>query len=288
MMQTPITTYALNKDEQKMLKEGHIHDVFAPIFSVLEKNTKILLIQTQKHNTVFSPKELHELNGKIAPMLGELLVQNTQGDTRILVYDRDRLGSMQEGARYHQTREGGSIHTDNVNIPTLWDYLYLACISDAHIGGESILVDGIEVHRVLSQQFPKALKVLEQDFYWEMRGVGQELYQAPIITYNEKMEPMFRHLRPYMESAHFRAKSPLSEEQLYAIDVLDAITNSTSMQIRYRMNKGDILLTVDSQILHGRCCFSDDLNSISYPEYLEGKAGPLKRTMERMWIKKLK
>lgn len=285
-MQSDIYTYSLNSNEQQLLKNGHISDVFVPIFKVLDKNIRTLLIQT--HPVDVTPRELHERNSKIAPLLGNLLVQNTQGDTTILVYDRDRLGSMFNGARYHQTREGGTIHTDNVNIPQPWDYLYLACIKEAHVGGENILVDAFVLYKVLKEQHPKALSILEQDFYWEMRGVSQELYKAPIITYNEKNEPLFRHLRPYMESAHVRANVPLTNEQLYALDVLDALTNSTALQMRYRMQTGDILITVDSQVLHGRCCFSDEMESITYPEYLEGKVGPLKRTMERMWLTKHK
>ena len=32
------------------------------------------------------------------------------------------------GARYHQTREGGSIHTDNVNVSSRWKYMILSCL----------------------------------------------------------------------------------------------------------------------------------------------------------------
>lgn len=44
------------------------------------------------------------------------------------VYNRDDTKRMKDGQRYHQSREGGSIHTDNVNIPELWDYMNLTCL----------------------------------------------------------------------------------------------------------------------------------------------------------------
>jgi hypothetical protein len=222
--------------------------------------------------------------------MGELVVQNEQGDRLITVFDRDRTKTMREGARYHQTREGGTIHTDNVNIPERWHYLLLTCLAQAPVGGENILVDGRKIHALLKARFPKVLAVLEAPFWWEKRGVADALYEAPIVVY-ENGEPLFRHLRPYMESAHAKSGVPLTDEQMYAIDVLDALTNSTDNQVHYRMQPFETLLTVDAQVLHGRQCFADELETIDLPTYLakppaERAALALRRTMERLWIRK--
>lgn len=262
-------------------------DIFAPLVKMAESEFRAIVIElNDASGCFFSFSEIHKLNPIIGKIFGDLVVQNEQGDNVISVYDRDRLGSMFQGARYHQTREGGSIHTDNVNIPEPWDYLYLSCISPALAGGENILVDGVSVHQELKANYPSALKVLEMPFVWEMRGVADELYRAPIITYNESGEPLFRHLRPYMESAHQKANEPLRDEQLYAIDVLDALTNSSEFQVRYRMKKGDVLFTKDAQVLHGRTCFSDAIEAVSLEDFEKGKGKVLKRTMERLWIRK--
>ncbi len=242
----------------------------------------VLKLNSASHQ--FSESEIHEISAPLGELFGKLLVQNEQGAKVITVYDRDRLGSMFTGSRYHQTREGGSIHTDNVNVPELWDYLYLSCISPAHVGGENILVDGILIHDLLQKNFPKAFEILKSPFIWEMRGVKDELYNAPIITYDDQGEPHFRHLRPYMESAHIKANTPLTAEQLYALDVLDALLNDSNNQVRYRMESGDILLSKDDQVLHGRTCFSDELDAISIDERASFPNKPLKRTMDRLWI----
>ncbi|PIP96230.1 MAG: hypothetical protein COW00_19915 [Bdellovibrio sp. CG12_big_fil_rev_8_21_14_0_65_39_13] len=273
----------------KGIKDKNLSEL-APFFSAIKEDldTKyrgvILHLEDEAANT-FSHQELVNAPELISSFFGELLVQNEKGDKVIMVYDRDRLGSMYQGARYHQTREGGSIHTDNVNIPEIWNYLFLSCIEPAQVGGENILVDGVAVHKTLKEKYPKALAVLEDNFTWEMRGVSDSLYEAPIITYDENGLPLFRHLRPYMESAHVKANKPLSFEQLYAIDVLDAVTNSSEYQMRYRMRKGDILITRDAQVLHGRTCFSDAIEAVTYDDYIQGKGAILKRTMERLWIK---
>lgn len=252
----------------------------------INHNYRAVVVDLNGPDDFFSYEEIHQINPMIGRSLGKLLVQNEQGDKVISVYDRDRLNSMWKGARYHQTREGGSIHTDNVNVPEIWDLLYLSCISPALVGGENILVDGIKIHQALKESFPRALNVLEESFFWEMRGVSDSLYQAPIITYNKSGQPLFRHLRPYMESAHEKAQVPLSPDQLYAIDVLDALTGSSEFQLRYRMKKGDVLITRDAQVLHGRCSFSDDLEAVSFDQFIEGKGQKMKRTMERLWIEK--
>ena len=70
-------------------------------------------------------------------------------------------------------------------------------------------------------------------------------------------QPRFKYLRPYLESAHIKAKKNLSNKQLYALDVLDALLESSKFQLRYKMQKGDILFNLDSKVLHGRSSFSD-------------------------------
>ena len=54
------------------------------------------------------------------------------------------------GARYHQTREGGSIHTDNVNVSSRWKYMILS-LAEGQVGGETILVNAKNVYKKLKK-----------------------------------------------------------------------------------------------------------------------------------------
>ena len=87
-----------------------------------------------------------------------------------------------------------------------------------------------------------------------------------------------------MISAHEKVKKPLSPLQLYSLDVLDSLLEAPENQIRFNLSPGDILLTIDNQVLHGRTSFSDFYNS---EEIFKNKKtlAPLKRTMIRAWIK---
>ena len=281
----------IGNDARNKLKDFLQNDAAFPnelcqeIKEKITDNFRAIIIELDSDGQRFDFAEIHRLGIHLASFFGELLVQNEQGDKVITVFDRDPTGSIEQGARYHQTREGGSIHTDNVNIPDPWDFLFFSCIAPAPIGGENILVDGLQIYGKLKESFQEVLTILERPFIWEMRGVAESLYQAPIITYNESGEPLFRHLRAYMESAHKKAGKPLNKEQLHAVDVLDALTNSSKYQLRYRMKKGDILLTKDAQVLHGRTCFADALEAVSFDDYEQGKGMVLKRTMERLWVR---
>lgn len=222
----------------------------------------------------------------LATMLGQPIVQNDLGHQVISIYDRDRSNTMAKGARYHQTREGGTIHTDNVNTPEVWEYLLFGCVAEGHVGGENILVNGLDLYRELKTHYPDVLKILETPFTWECRGVNDSTYLSPIITYTNSGEPIFRHLRPYMESAHQKTNNPLSVEQIYALDCLDALCESAEFQTRVKVKAGEVFVSLDYQSLHGRSCFSDALDTINIVDYLNGKKGKLKRTLDRLWIRK--
>jgi alpha-ketoglutarate-dependent taurine dioxygenase len=253
----------------------------------IENGKRIVIVKpfTDLHNK-YTILEQRTITWLIGTTLGQPIVQNEAGEKAILVYDRDRANSMTKGARYHQTREGGTIHTDNVNVPFVWEYLVLACVSPAMSGGENILVNALLIHKLLKERHPDVLAILEKNFIWEQRGVADATYEAPIISYNKKGEPIFRHLRPYMESAHVKTNSPLTDEQLYAIDTLDALLEHTDNQYRHTFSAGEILITFDSQVLHGRTCFSDAFNAVTINEWKKDHNKPLKRTMDRLWIKK--
>tara|TARA_B100001057_G_scaffold10449_1_gene9910 strand:+ start:1023 stop:1952 length:930 start_codon:yes stop_codon:yes gene_type:complete len=244
----------------------------------------ICLYPKNQNYAKFSAHTVKKILEIMSDYAGDTLVQNASKEKLIEVYDRDRKLSMHKGSRYHQTREGGSIHTDNVNIPTGWEYLMFGCLSSSKAGGETILVDSKIIHRHLNSNFIEAKKILEQNFYWEKRGVADELYKAPILTYDKKKQPMFRYLRPYLEAAHVKANKKLTSKQLYALDVLDALLETSKFQFRYKMQKGDILFNLDSKVLHGRTSFSDAYNALPLSK-IKNNESRLKRTMIRVWIK---
>ena len=59
----------------------------------------------------FSREETTEIYSKICKTLGTLYVQNIKNESFVAIKDEGK--SMMSGGRYHQTKEGGSFHTDS-------------------------------------------------------------------------------------------------------------------------------------------------------------------------------
>jgi alpha-ketoglutarate-dependent taurine dioxygenase len=232
------------------------------------------------------PPRRRALAWLIGRLLGEPTEQSREGTKVIQVYDRDRTRRMEDGARYHQTRQGGSLHTDNVNRPQTWDYLMMACVAPAMLGGESIVVSGLTVHDVLQQYAPRALEVLAEDFWWECRGFSDDFFRAPVLFSSQRGEPQFRYLREYLESAHRRQGEPLRDEQLWALDALDAVLELSELQFRCRLAPGEILVIDDLQIFHGRTSFSDFFDAVPYDPAPAAPGRPPRRCFDRLWISK--
>eukprot|EP00053_Salpingoeca_punica_P002207 m.36658 g.36658 ORF g.36658 m.36658 type:complete len:366 (+) comp11449_c0_seq1:56-1153(+) len=214
-------------------------------------------------------------------MLGEPLVQNAEGNRSVMVYDRDSSRKMSDGQRYHQSHEGGSLHTDNVNVPDVWESMFLTCLQPAYLGGESIVVSTAAVHNAMVDLAPDAIETLQRDFLWEFRGFSDKFYRAPLLYYNKMGEPCMRYLRDYMESAHKRLNQPLTVDQLRAVDLIDTVAELSEFQLRAVFKKGESLWCNDVQTLHGRTRFID--NGPSKLQY--DFSNPTNRLYQRTWVK---
>ena len=213
-------------------------------------------------------------------VMGRALKQNAAGERCILVYDRDASRSMVSGQRYHQSHEGGSLHTDNVNVPDTWEHMLLTCLVPAAKGGENILVSAVAIYNHLVETAPEALQELAQDFWWEFRGFDERFYRAPILFFSKQGEPCMRWLREYMESAHQRLAVPFTPAQQEALDLLTATSLDPAFQFHYRFRAGEVLFANDLHLLHGRTTFYDEAPATEAYDF----ANPVNRLMQRNWL----
>lgn len=217
--------------------------------------------------------------------LGRPMVQNHLGHKIIEVYDRGGK-SIEEGGRYHQTRQWAYIHNDGVSDPLPIDYLVLACGQKALLGGESILIDASAVYAEL-MAFADVLEELKRDFYFENRGMSEEecLFKAPILSFSQEGIPLIRYFRVYIESAHLKAQVPLTLSQVRALDFLDAVLDQSSVQHRVLLEPGQVLVSAGNKFLHTRTHFIDKHTPHSE---INDKAplSSLNRYMLRMWLRK--
>ena len=222
----------------------------------------------------FSLKEKISIYTLIAKILGELIIQNIQQEKIVEIKDVGK--SMKTGGRYHETREGGSNHTDSPQWKDVPDYLSMLCVNKAKKGGTNLFLSAYTIHNKIFQERKDLLHVLYEKFHFDKRGEFKDgeppTVFEPIFEFKDE-RLHFRYLRNYIDAGHDIQNQPLSESQKDALAYLDNLMHRDEMIMRYDLKPGDMVFSDNHRIVHGRTSFEDynDQN--------------LKRFMLRTWIK---
>ncbi len=183
---------------------------------------------------------------------------------------------MKTGGRYHQTKEGGSFHTDSPQWTRVPDFIGLCCINPAKKGGESKFVSVYTIHNQILKSNPDFLQSLYKKFHFDKRSEFEENESPttfePIFKY-ENNELKFRYLRNYIDDGQKIVKQPLSTEQNHILNQLDEIIHDEKFSVSYDLKQYDMTFFNNHRIIHGRTCFEDFSESDK------------KRYMVRVWIK---
>ena len=222
----------------------------------------------------FSLKEKISIYTLIAKILGELIIQNIQQEKIVEIKDVGK--SMKTGGRYHETREGGSNHTDSPQWKDVPDYLSMLCVNKAKKGGTNLFLSAYTIHNKIFQERKDLLHVLYEKFYFDKRGEFKDgeppTVFEPIFEFKDE-RLHFRYLRNYIDAGHDIQNEPLSQNQKEALTYLDNLMRRDEMIMRYDLKPDDMVFSDNHRIVHGRIAFDDhdDEN--------------LKRLMLRTWIK---
>ena len=222
----------------------------------------------------FSLKEKISIYTLIAEILGELIIQNIKQEKIVEIKDVGK--SMQAGGRYHETKEGGSHHTDSPQWEDVPDYLGLFCVHNAKKGGTNLFLSAYTIHNRILKGRKDLLNILYEKFHFDKRGEFKEGESStvfePIFKFKDG-KLYFRYLRNYIDAGHDIQNQPLSESQKEALTYLDNSMLEEDMIMSYDLKPDDMVFSDNHWIVHGRTAFedSDDPN--------------LKRLMLRTWIK---
>ena len=222
----------------------------------------------------FSLKEKISIYTLIAKILGELIIQNIRQEKIVEIKDVGK--SMKTGGRYHETREGGSHHTDSPQWKEVPDYLGLFCVHDAKKGGTNLFLSAYTIHNRIFNERNDLLHIFYEKFHFDKRGEFKDgespTVFEPIFEFKDK-RLYFRYLRDYIDAGHDIQNEPLSQYQKDALTYLDNLMRRDEMIMRYDLKPGDMVFSDNHWIVHGRTPFedSDDQN--------------LKRLMLRTWIR---
>ena len=224
--------------------------------------------------TDFSKEELIEIYQNVCRILGTLYVQNDKNQKLVQVQDSGK--SMKSGGRYHQTKEGGSYHTDSPQWEKVPDFIGMCCINPAKKGGESKFVSAYSIHNKMLKEHKQFLEMLYQQFHFDKRGEFESKESPtvfePIFTYNNN-QLKCRYLRDYINDGQMIQKTPLSKEQNEALDIFDKIIHDENLVVSYKLRQNEMVFFNNNRVMHGRTSFEDF-------EGIENK-----RLMIRTWIK---
>ena len=222
----------------------------------------------------FSLKEKISIYTLVAKILGELIIQNIKQEKIVEIKDVGK--SMQTGGRYHETKEGGSHHTDSPQWKDVPDYLGLFCVHNAKKGGTNLFLSAYTIHNRILKGRKDLLNILYGKFHFDKRGEFKEGESStvfePIFKFKDG-KLYFRYLRNYIDAGHDIQNQPLSESQKEALTYLDNFMLEEDMIMSYDLKPDDMVFSDNHWIIHGRTTFEDfdDPN--------------LKRLMLRTWIK---
>ena len=224
--------------------------------------------------TDFSKEELIEIYQNVCRILGTLYVQNDKNQKLVQVQDSGK--SMKSGGRYHQTKEGGSYHTDSPQWEKVPDFIGMCCINPAKKGGESKFVSAYSIHNKMLKEHKQFLEILYQQFHFDKRGEFESKESPtvfePIFTYNNN-QLKCRYLRDYINDGQVIQNTPLSKEQNEALDIFDKIIHDENLVVSYKLRQNEMVFFNNNRVMHGRTSFEDF-------EGIENK-----RLMIRTWIK---
>ena len=224
--------------------------------------------------TDFSKEELIEIYQNVCRILGTLYVQNDKNQKFVQVQDSGK--SMKSGGRYHQTKEGGSYHTDSPQWEKVPDFIGMCCINQAKKGGESKFVSAYSIHNEMLKEHKHFLEMLYEQFHFDKRGEYKSgespTVFEPIFTYNNNQLKL-RYLRDYINDGHKIQNTPLSKEQNEALDIFDKTIHDENLAVSYNLKQNEIVFFNNNRVMHGRTGFEDF-------EDIENK-----RLMIRTWIK---
>ena len=279
--------FSLDNECLKELKQNEIklsnqNPIDFKILSKFVKNLKNNVLINGCGFFVINGKELlnfnndqkKDINILISKLIGKLLEQNKNHELSVEIKDLGK--SMKTGGRYHQTKEGGSYHTDGSHLyKNPPNYVGLLCINPAKKGGSSKFMSAYTIHNKLLTQ-KNLLEILYQKFHHDRKNEHLENEEPtrfePIFEFsNNKLK--FKYQKELIETGHEKANQPLNEKQIQAINFLEQILRDSSQMITFELKKGDMMFSNNGWLIHDRTPFEDHDDE------------QLKRFLIRTWIR---
>jgi alpha-ketoglutarate-dependent taurine dioxygenase len=189
----------------------------------------------------------------IGPHFGHALSQSAQGERIGHVIDATK-----EDATPRMFRSNLELrpHTDVTAM------IALACWNRSASGGSSILISALTVHEEMRRQRPDLLEFLYRGFHYHRlgeEGEGEEAvtpYRVPVFAVRGGVISC-RYQRAGIAAGHRALGVPLSEKEIEALDLFDAIARAPENRLAFNLERGDMVVINNYMVMHARTKFAE-------------------------------
>ncbi len=215
-----------------------------------------------------SKDEMGMLHFGLGTHFGTAMSQSVMGDRLGHVVN---VGGKDPKERAYRNSTELDMHTDACDI------VAMMCLQKAQTGGYSGYVSALAIYNEILHRAPALMPVLMDGFYYHRFG-EEAPGQAPVT---EDKIPVFsfrddylsvNYLRSYIEMAAEEMQTPLSAEQVEALDLVDAIAQDEDFALSFITEPGEAVFFNNLTILHNRSAFED------------ADEPALKRHLLRLWL----
>ena len=209
----------------------------------------------------YTDEEVRILNYGIGLHMGEPVRQNARGDLLGLVM---HVGD--------ETKKTTRVYETNLYLPyhsDPSDVVGLLCVRKARQGGVSSLISVGAIYNEILRNHPEYLGLYYRPMYYAHLDRDP---RSPIFSYHQG-KLSCRYLRQYIELGHEENNRPLSQVEIEALDVFDAVMQQPELRLDMMLEPGDLQFANNYAVLHSRTSFEDHAEE------------DRRRKMYRLWLK---
>jgi hypothetical protein len=201
----------------------------------------------------YSKDELGMIHFGLGTHFGTAMSQSVMGDRLGHVVN---VGGKDPKERAYRNSTELDMHTDACDV------VAMMCLQKAQSGGYSGYVSAISIYNEILARRPELLPVLFEGFQYHRFGeeapgespVTED--KIPVFSFREGLLSV-NYLRSYIEMAAEFLQSPLTQEQVEALDLVDEIALDERFALRFITQPGEAVFFNNLTVLHNRTAFED-------------------------------
>lgn len=201
----------------------------------------------------YSKDELGLIHFGLGTHFGVAMSQSVMGDRLGHVIN---VGGKDPKERAYRNSTELDMHTDACDV------VAMMCLQKAQSGGFSGYVSGVSIYNEIIRRRSDLMPLLVEGFYYHRFGeeapgqapVTEE--KIPVFSFSEGLLSI-NYLRSYIEMAAEELNTPLSPQQVAALDLVDEIAMDERFALRFITRPGDAVFFNNLTVLHNRTAFED-------------------------------